>query len=141
MSIFKSPEQVLYRSLVCDPMVARLIGFRVFPLLAPASADVPFVVYERTTVERNATLGSIASVGVPRVTIQFTFYGVTYAACRELADSVRSVLDGRGETSYGTEVKRAVLENESDGLAQLEGGELPPVYQVTQSYDILWQEL
>jgi len=141
MSIFKSPEQVLYRSLICDPLVARLVGFRVFPLLAPASAAVPFIVYERTTIERNATLGAIGAVGVPKLTVQFTFYGVTYAASRELADSARSVLDGRGKTSYGTEVKRAVLENESDGLAQLEGGELPPVYQVTQSYDILWQEL
>lgn len=141
MSIFKSPERVLYRSLVTDPALALLVGFRVFPVLAPASAAVPFITYERTTIARDPTLGSLAAVGVPRLTIQFTIYGVTYSECREVADGVRQVLDGRGWTSYGTEVKRATLENESDGLATLEGGELPPVYQVTQSYDILWQEL
>jgi hypothetical protein len=141
MRIFKSPERVLCRSLVCDPVVAGLVGFRVFPILAPSSAAVPFIVYERTTIERNPTLGSLASVGVPRLTVQFSIYGVTYSDCREIADAVRLALDGKARTSYGTEVKRAFLENESDGIAQLEGGELPPVYQVTQSYDILWQEL
>lgn len=140
-SIFKSPERVLYRRLVTSPMFAAKAGFRVFPMLAPASASVPFVVYERTGIERNATLGSLAATGVPLVTMSLTIYGVSYVDCRELADICRDSLDGWGGTSYGIEVKRVTLDLESDGLAQLEGGELPPVYQVTQSYDILWQEI
>lgn len=140
-SIFKSPERVLYRKLVTSPLFAMRAGFRVYPMLAPSSAQVPFVVYERTGIERNMTLGSVAAVGVPVVTMSLTIYGVSYAECRELADACRDSLDGWGGSSYGIEVKRVSLDLESDGLAQLEGGELPPVYQVTQSYEILWQEL
>lgn len=140
-SIFKSPERVLYRRLVTSPLFAAVAGFRVYPMLAPASAAVPFVVYERTGIERNATLGAVGAVGVPLVTVGLTIYGVSYAECRELADICRDSLDGWGGTSYGIEVKRVTLDLESDGLAQLDGGELPPVYQVTQSYDVLWQEL
>lgn len=140
-SIFKSPERVLYRRLVTSPLFAAKAGFGVYPVLAPYSAPVPFVVYERTGIERNATLGSIGAVGVPLVTVSLTIYGVSYFQCRELADICRDALDGWGGTSYGIEVKRVTLDLESDGLAQLDGGELPPVYQVTQSYDILWQEL
>jgi hypothetical protein len=140
-SIFKSPERVLYRRLVTSPLFALRAGFRVYPMLAPSSAEVPFVVYERTGIERNATLGGLASARVPLVTVSLTIYGVSYIQCRELADICRDSLDGYGLASYGTEVKRATLDVESDGLAQLEGGELPPVYQVTQSYDVLWQEI
>lgn len=140
-SIFKSPERVLYRRLITSPLFAARGGFRVYPMLAPASAAVPFVVYERTGIERNATLGAVGAVGVPLVTVSLTIYGVSYAECRELADICRDSLDGWAGTSYGIEVKRVTLDLESDGLAQLDGGELPPVYQVTQSYDILWQEL
>jgi hypothetical protein len=31
------------------------------------------------------------------------------------------------------------LQSESDGFVQLAGGDLPPVYSVTQTYSILWQ--
>jgi hypothetical protein len=139
-SIFKSPERVLYRRLVTSPLFARKAGFAVFPVLAPYSQVVPFVVYERTGIERNATLGAVGAVGVPLVTVSLTIYGVSYFQCRELADICRDSLDGWGGQGYGIEVKRVTLDLESDGLAQLDGGEMPPVYQVTQSYDVLWQE-
>ncbi len=140
-SIFKSPERVLYRRLVTSPLFAVAAGFRVYPVLAPYSAEVPFVVYERTGIERNATLGSLAAVGTPVVTVALTIYGVSYVQCREIADACRDSLDGWGGSSYGIEVKRVTLDLESDGVAQLDGGELPPVYQVTQTYDVLWQEM
>ena len=141
MSLFKSPERVLYRMLVTNPLFAMRAGFRVFPVLAPASASVPFVVYERNSITRNATLGALAVAGAPVVTVSLTIYGVSYIDCREIADICRTTLDGLGSSSYGIEVKRITLDLESDGLATLEGGELPPVYQVTQTFNILWQEL
>jgi hypothetical protein len=38
------------------------------------------------------------------------------------------------------EVKNVSLQNEADGFVQLAGGDLPPVYSVSQTYAILWQE-
>ena len=42
--------------------------------------------------------------------------------------------------AHNTEVKNVSLEQESDDFVTLQGSDLPPVYQITQTYSILWQE-
>lgn len=121
------------------PEVARLVGQKVFPIVAPASTTLPFVVYQRTGIRREATLSGV--VGVPRLTLAYDILAVRYEGARELADIMRQSLDGWTGSAYGVVVSRVSLESESDGLATLDGGEIPPVYQVTQSYDVLWQEV
>jgi hypothetical protein len=79
-------------------------------------------------------------MGVPRVSVEFAIYGSTYEQARDVADAMRLVLDGYGGTSNNTEVKQASLEQESDDFVTLTGADLPPVYQITQSYDVWWQE-
>lgn len=138
--ILKSPERVLLRRLVTCPTSAAVLGFRVYPLIAPTSAEIPFAVYQRTGTEREGTMSLNGVLGVPKVTVSFEIYGVTYEEARTAADAVRVALDGWGGTHYGVVVSRVSADQESDELAALDGGEMPPVYQVTQSYDILWQE-
>lgn len=79
-------------------------------------------------------------MGMPRVSVEYSIYGTTYEQARELADAMRVVLDGYGGTADNTEVKQTSLEDESDDFAQLAGADLPPVYQVTQRYDVWWNE-
>ena len=134
----KSPEQVIYDRLSAHADTAPLIGNRVYPIVAPSSTAMPFAVYRRTGIRRSQTLSGV--VGVPIVTLEIGIYGETYNSVRETADAFRKCLDGWGGSSYGVEVKRVSLTDESDGLAALEGGEVPPMYSVTQSYEILWQE-
>lgn len=136
--MMKSPEQVLMRQLAQSPDVARFVGHKVFPVLAPMSASLPFVVYARSQVQRNQTLA--APLGLPRVAIQFDAYASTYEAVRQLADAMRANLDGWTGSAYGVVVSQTSLESERDGFVQLDGSELPPVYQITQVYDVWWQE-
>lgn len=138
--IFASPERVLMRRLATFPEAAKVLGFRVYPLIAPTSAEIPFAVYQRTGIQRDATLTLNGVVGVPVVTVAFEVYGVTYEQARTAADAMRAALDGWTGTHYGVVVSRVSADQESDELAALDGGEMPPVYQVTQSYEILWQE-
>lgn len=138
--ILKSPERALLHRLSTYPGSAALLGFRVYPLIAPTSAEIPFAVYQRTGIERQGTLSLNGVVGVPVVTVAFEIYGVTYEQARTAADSIRCALDGWTGTHYGVVVSRVSADQESDELATLDGGEVPPVYQVTQSYEILWQE-
>jgi len=135
----KSPEAVLRSALVADASVTALIGTRVFPVLAPVTAALPFATYRRAGVLRQQTLAG--PMGVPRVSMALDLYAETYEGVRDLADKCRRVLDGYGATLNNTEVKHVSLENEVDGFVQLAGGELPPVYSVTQTYSILWQEI
>jgi hypothetical protein len=37
-------------------------------------------------------------------------------------------------------VSQVSLENETDDLVTLAGSDLPPAYQITQQYDVWWQE-
>jgi hypothetical protein len=79
-------------------------------------------------------------MGMPNVSVEMQSLAATYEDAREVADRVRLVLDGYGGTVNNTEVKNVSLENESDDFVQLAGGDLPPVYQVTQTFNVLWQE-
>lgn len=134
----KSPEAVLRSALLENATVTGLAGSRVYPVLAPASASLPFVTWRRAGIEREQTLG--VPMGVPRVTVEFSIFGTTYNQARELADAMRLVLDGYGGTADNTQVRQTALENEVDDFVNLQGADLPPVYQITQTYDCWWQE-
>jgi hypothetical protein len=77
---------------------------------------------------------------MPRVTVEYGIYGTTYEQARDVADRMRVILDGYGGTVDNTTVNQTSLENESDDFVTLAGADLPPVYQVTQTYDVWWQE-
>jgi hypothetical protein len=134
----KSPEAVLRSALTSNASVSALIGSRIYPVLAPASASLPLVTWRRSGIERQQTLG--APMGMPRVSVEFSIYGTTYENAREIADAMRVVLDGYGGSQGTTTVNQTSLEDESDDFVTLAGADLPPVYQITQSYDVWWQE-
>jgi hypothetical protein len=134
----KAPEAVLRTALVGTTAVTSLVGARIYPVLAPASAALPFVTWRRSGIQREQTLAG--PMGLPRVTVEYSIYGTTYEEARQVADAMRVVLDGYGGTSDNTTVRQTSLEDESDDFVQLAGADLPPVYQVTQRYDCWWSE-
>lgn len=134
----KSPEAVLRSALTGSTAVTSLISSRIYPVLAPASASLPLVTWRRAAIQREQTLS--APSGMPRVTVEYAVYGTTYENAREIADAMRSVLDGYGGTSGTVTVNQTSLENEVDDFVTLAGADLPPVYQITQTYDVWWQE-
>jgi hypothetical protein len=135
----KSPERLIAAALASSPLVAELIGDRVYPVIAPASAAIPFLTWRRQGVQREATLSGPS--GVANVTLAVDMYDTTYEGVRELADRCREILNGfGGALGNWISVRNVSLLNESDGFVQLAGGDLPPVYSVTQTYTILWQE-
>lgn len=134
----KSPEAVLRSALVGSAAVSAIVGSRIYPVLAPASAAMPLVTWRRSGVQREQTLSG--PMGLPRVSVEYSIYGTTYEQARELADSMRAVLDGYGGTLDNTTIRQTSLEDESDDFVTLAGADLPPVYQVTQRYDVWWSE-
>lgn len=134
----KSPEAVLRSALVGTSAVTTLIGSRIYPVMAPASAPLPLVTWRRAGISRSHTLS--APMGVPQVTIEYQIYAATYETARDIADAMRVVLDGYGGTVDNVTIRQTSLENEVDEFVQLQGSELPAVYQITQNYDVWWQE-
>lgn len=134
----KSPEQVARNALVTHTAVSSLVGTRVYPVLAPATASLPFAVYRRSSIQRQQTLAG--PLGLPTVNMEMQIYGTTYETARQVADVFRSVLDGFSGTLDNVVVQNSSLEQESDDFVQLAGAELPPVYSVTQNYALTWLE-
>lgn len=137
--MLKSPEKAVADALVADASVAAIMGSRIYPVLAPATAALPFATWRRQAVIRESTLSGPA--GMVTVTLALELYAETYETVRELADACRAKLDGWGSAvASSISVRHVALQNEADGFIQLAGGDLPPVYAVTQTYTILWQE-
>jgi hypothetical protein len=134
----KSPEAVLRNALATNTVASSVVSARIYPIMAPASATMPFVTYRRAGIRRQQTL--TGPMGVPQVTVELDVYAATYEAARDVADRCRLVLDGYGGTFDNTEVKHVSLENEQDDFVTLAGADMPPVYSVKQTYDVWWQE-
>lgn len=136
----KSPEQLLADALAADPEVAAAVGQRVYPVVAPASASLPFLTWRRIGIQRTQTLAG--PMGMSAVQLAIEVYAETYGEARDIADKCRRVLDGYGTTVANyIRVANVSLENESDGVVTLAGGDLPSILQVSQQYSVLWQEI
>lgn len=134
----KIPEQLVVDQLENDPEIVALLGDRIYPVIAPASAALPFATWRRQSVTRQMTLGG--PLGMPSVSLAVDIYAESYAAVRQAADHCRRVLNGfTGGVGNYLHVSIVSIESESDGFVSLAGGDLPPIYSVTQTYSILWQ--
>lgn len=136
---FKSPEASVRTRLVTSAPVTAIVGDRVFAVIAPADAPLPFVTWRRVAVSREQSLSG--PIGMPTVTLSIDVFCVTYEETRELADVIRASLDGWGGTSNNVRVANVSLVNEADGFVTLAGGDVPPVYTVQLTFQILWQEI
>ena len=134
----KSPEFVLRAALVADATVSSLLGTKIYPLAADADDTLPWVTWRRSAIRRQQTLSG--PVGVPAIRLEYDIVATTYEAARTLADAIRGVLDGYNGTADNTTVRQTSLEDESDQFASLNGAELPDLYIVRQTYEVLWQE-
>lgn len=134
----KSPEAVLRSAVVADQTLAALVGTRIYPVIAPATATLPFVTWRRAGIQRSQTLG--APMGVPRLSVEYSIYAATYETSREVADGMRRVLDGYGGTVDNVVVRQVSLEQENDDFVALAGAEMPPAFQITMVFDVWWQE-
>src|SRR5210317_555547 len=108
----KYPEQVICRALSATPAVARHLGFRLFPMIVPTSAPLPFGTYQRSGVQREQTIG--LPPGVPKVNLDINLYAASYAVIRELADACRERLDHLDITSQGVSISNVTIEDESE---------------------------
>ncbi len=131
------PEKVIRNQLINDADVSARVGSRVYPLLAPSSATLPWLVFRRTSISRERTMAS--PMGTPTVSIEFQVFAESYEDAREIADKVRLVLDGFTGTHDNIVIQQTSLENELDDFVSI-GSDSLPVFQVTQTYDVLWQE-
>lgn len=140
MNFVSTPEKHVFQRLVTTPAVARLVGFQVFPLAVPKNATMPFVIYKRNNIVREATLAGPAYS--PTVNLQVSSWALTYEAARELANEIRVSLDGYTGTLCGVTIGDIRLVSETDDYLDPTsvGTQLPPAYEVRQLFQIRYAE-
>jgi hypothetical protein len=138
--VILSPEKHVFQRLVTTPSMARLVGFQVYPIAVPKNATLPFCIYKRNNIVREAHLsGPLFS---PLVHLQIASWALYYDAARELADEVRLALDGHTGTLSGVTISDIRLVSETDDFLDptAVGAQLPPAYEVRQLFQIRWHE-
>ena len=135
----KYPELAIRRALSADPALGRLVGFRIYPMIVPTSAPMPFATYQRNSVNRMQAINS--PPGVPTVDMNLNFYAERYSEVRAIADAARELLDHLQTTSQGVTVSNVTIEDESEDMVQLEGGDIPPAWQITMTLSVQWSEI
>lgn len=125
--------------LIEDANVTERFESRVYPLISPTTAQRPYIIYRRSTINREQSLSG--PVGHPRVFVEFTVYADTYEGALDAADVVRSSLDGRSAVVGEVFIQNVWVDDESDDYVQLAGSEMPPLYSVSLVFGVIWKEI
>lgn len=105
-------EEAIYQRL--SNQIPNLSG-RIYPVNAPQTVALPYVVYKRISTLRSPTL---SEQGSREVAIQFDIYAKTYPEMRTVRDEVRIAFEdviGLYEID-GPFIQRAEIINEFDGF-------------------------
>ena len=128
------------RSLLIEDVPAfDRFGTRIYPVISPTSANRPYVIYRRTSIQREQSLSG--PIGHPRAQVEVSVFGDTYENALDSADVIRQVLDGRSAVVGEVFLQSIWLEDESDDFVQLSGSEMPPLYSVTLAFGVIWKEI
>ena len=94
-----SLETKLYSLLSANAGVLALVNTRIYPLVAPQEATMPFVVYTRVSSFRLYSLAGYSNLEYPRM--QVDCYGTTYSEAKLLSEAVITAI--RSATTFGAE--------------------------------------
>jgi len=116
-------------------------GCLAWPMEAPESAALPYVIYGRTSTQRELTMPAPPPLTVnPSATFSVLIYASTYSSVKALADSVRSALHNFNGTANGVTIRQCLITEELDGSPDYLDGQDKPTYTVDHTYQIRWEE-
>lgn len=85
-------EEQLNYYLAGNTSIAALVADRIYPLVAPQEAALPYLVYQRISTVRERSHSGPSGLAHPR--FQITAAAEEYSTLRDLANAVRGALDG-----------------------------------------------
>lgn len=138
------PEKWVHWKLTSDPRSAAVLGFRVYPIIAPQGATkssaggiMTFAIFKRQSVNRDT---KTLTIGTEEEAVAYTIgvdiFAESYALVRDAASVVTAVLHGATESNWGSTVFYSLLKSEQDDLVVPVDGKEAPLYAVGQTYEI-----
>jgi|688.fasta_scaffold258565_2 hypothetical protein len=113
-------------------------GCLAYPMEAPEGAALPYVIYGRTSTQREAHLGG--DTPSPQGQFSVLLYSQTYSGVKSMADLVRAALHNFNGTASGVTIRQCLILEELDGSPDYLEGQDKPTYTVEHTYQIRWEE-
>lgn len=121
-------DEAIFTALSANAGVTAIAGDRSYPVQAPQSAALPFVVWQRiATVPINSHDGP---AGLDQTTMQFACFAATFTAAHDLRNAVRAAIEDvtLGNSARGVVTSiRDTVENEP----------VPPVFRSDVDIDFI----
>lgn len=131
-------EKHLTNRLKRNSAVRTLISSRVYPVVAPSDASLPYLVYSRNSTEFINSSDGYTGSAIANITI--SSWASTYIGAKALADAVRAALDGWRDHGLSPKIDLASIVNESDAiLSPEEGSEFPVAYGVMHTIELSFE--
>ena len=109
-------EEVIYELVTSNAQINTQINGRMYPGILPQGDDVPAIVYNRISTERQPIMQGPAAYATAR--IQLDLYTESYEQTKILANRVRHLLDYYDGRVGGTWVKAVLIEDESHSVEE-----------------------
>lgn len=138
-------EKYALWKLITDPRSALLLGFRVFPVIAPQAATkamdgsgrvLTFAIVKRLTEYRDTVSLTLDQDEAPEFSVGVDCYAETYFEVRAVASEVRRVLHQATETAWGSNVLYSLHKAGMDDMVIPSDGKAVPLYSYSQTFDI-----
>jgi len=105
-------EKAIYSLLAAGGDVAELVATRIYPLMLPQPATLPAVTYQRIAGDWDITMDGANNYAEEM--FQVNCWATSYKGARQLADTVRKVLDNYDDTTGYVQIHCIHLEDEGD---------------------------
>ena len=135
-------RQQLYYHLQNDAGLTALVGTRIYAQMAPTGATKPYIVFTFTGME--SEYEQTRRIPYRKDTVELLIAGTTIASIEPIAHAVNDALDIQvtniGDL-LGTQerVNATTFLSEFDNFDLVDGSE-DPIYTITQTYQINYQE-
>jgi len=131
-------EQAIVERLKTSAAVNALVSTRIAPWEQKQSEALPYITYFRVSSDREHTMSG--SNGFCHAMIQIDCWAETYATAKDVAEAVRSVMDGYRGTIKGHYI--GVIQNmiDRDVPQRLSTGSERSLFRVLQEYRVAFRE-
>lgn len=102
----------VYSILTADTGVTDLVSTRIYPIIAPESASMPYITVQRIDSQHEHFM--LGSSGMTRQRVQIDCWSDSMLSASNVAEAVRESLDSYRGTVGSLDIRRASLESEDD---------------------------
>ncbi len=130
--------KAVYNQLSNNATIVAVVGERIYPLSIPQGESLPAIVYQVISEEHDNHVDG--SGGLAHATVQISCYATSYAAARNLAETIRVAITGDRGTYASIEVTGCLLESDLDIYHPPADASDVGVYQIANSYSYWYRE-